>query len=260
MWCGRRLKHRDAVSEQLFQLRILADSAEFDSNYNASQPDRSIGAKTVNYAILSRLNETVTSNGTVKFSLLAGSYDTMLGFFGLNELTTASPNFYGLPEYAYTMAFELLTEDDVSEFPSGVESLMVRFLFRNGSDAGAPLTPFPLFGRSETTLSWSDFMSEMQARAISTVADWCNACSSTKEFCVTATADDTTSAEEASGTQRKGGISNAVAGVIGAMVTLGVMGVVAVVAFVLRKRTHVAPVATGPSTVEKGSMGGSISS
>lgn len=245
--------------EQLFQLRTLADSAEFDSNYNASQPARSIGAKTVNYALLSSLNETVTSNGTVKFSLLAGSYDTMLAFFGLNELTTASPNFYGLPEYASTMAFELLTEDDVSEFPSDVDSLMVRFLFRNGSDAGAPLAPFPLFGKSETTLLWSDFMSEMQARAISTVADWCNACSSTQEFCVAATAHDTTSADQVPETQHKGGMSNAVAGVIGAMVTLGVMGVVVVVAFVLRKRTHVAPLATGPNTVEKGSMSGSIS-
>ncbi|KAJ6001112.1 hypothetical protein N7481_001521 [Penicillium waksmanii] len=250
---------KDAVtSDQLFQLRTLADSYEFDANYNASQPDRSIGAKTVNHAILSHLNETVTSKGGVKFSVLAGSYDTMLAFFGLNQLTAASPNFYGLPGYASTMAFEILTEDDVSEFPSDTDSLMVRFLFRNGSDAGAPLTPFPMFGGSEMTLSWSDFKAEMQSRSISTVAGWCDTCRSTQNFCLTATGGDITSAKGVTETQSKHGMSKAVAGVIGALVTLGIVCIVAAVAFILRKRTCAVPVVTGPSAVEKGSASSSI--
>ncbi|OJJ62416.1 hypothetical protein ASPSYDRAFT_109831, partial [Aspergillus sydowii CBS 593.65] len=192
---------KDAVTtEQLFQLRALADSAEFDSNYNASQPDRSIGAKTLNTAILSHLNETVTSKGDVKFSLLAGSYDTMLAFFGLNELTAASSDFYGLPDYASTMVFELLTSnDDVDGFPSDTDSLMVRFLFRNGSDSGGEPTAFPLFGGEETTLSWTKFVAEMQSRAISSVAEWCNVCRSEQEFCVAATAGDGVSSEESEG-------------------------------------------------------------
>lgn len=250
---------KDAVTtEQLFQLRALADSAEFDSNYNASQPDRSIGAKTLNTAILSHLNETVTSKGDVKFSLLAGSYDTMLAFFGLNELTAASSDFYGLPDYASTMVFELLTSnDDVDGFPSDTDSLMVRFLFRNGSDSGGEPTAFPLFGGEETTLSWTKFVAEMQSRAISSVAEWCNACRSEQEFCVAATAGDGVSSEESEG--NGGGLSNAASGVIGAMVTLCVVGVIAAIVFVIfRKRTRAAPGAVTPWTVEKGNA--SISS
>ena len=250
---------KDAVTtEQLFQLRALADSAEFDSNYNASQPDRSIGAKTLNTAILTHLNETVTSGGDVKFSLLAGSYDTMLAFFGLNELTAASSDFYGLPDYASTMVFELLTSnDDVDGFPSDTDSLMVRFLFRNGSDSGGEPTAFPLFGGEETTLSWTKFVAEMQSRAISSVAEWCNACRSEQEFCVAATAGDGVSSEESEG--NGGGLSNAASGVIGAMVTLCVVGVIAAIVFVIfRKRTRAAPGAVTPWTVEKGNA--SISS
>lgn len=249
---------KDAVTtEQLFQLRALADSAEFDSNYNASQPDRSIGAKTLNTAILSHLNETVTSKGDVKFSLLAGSYDTMLAFFGLNELTAASSDFYGLPDYASTMVFELLTSnDDVDGFPSDTDSLMVRFLFRNGSDSGGEPTAFPLFGGEETTLSWTKFVAEMQSRAISSVAEWCNVCRSEQEFCVAATAGDGVSSEESEG--NGGGLSNAASGVIGAMVTLCVVGIIAAIVFVIfRKRTRAAPGAVTPWTVEKGNAAGS---
>lgn len=249
---------KDAVTpDQLIQLRTLADSAEFNSNYNASQRDRSIGAQTLNAAILSHLNETVTSKGDVKFSLLAGSYDTMLAFFGLNELTTASSDFYGLPDYASTMAFELLTSDDnVDGFPSDTDSLMVRFLFRNGSDAGGEPTAFRLFGREETTISWKQFVAEMQGRAISSVAEWCDVCRSEQDFCVAATAGDGVSSEKAG--SNGGGLSNAVSGVIGAMVTLGVVGAIAAVAFVVfRKRTRAAPGVVTPGTVEKGNAAGS---
>ena len=96
-------------TEQLYKLRTLADSAEFGLNYNKSQPLRAIGGQTLAAAILRQLNQTITSKGELKFSLLVGSYDTFLSFFGLTNLTAADPNFYGLPGYASTMAFELVT-------------------------------------------------------------------------------------------------------------------------------------------------------
>jgi hypothetical protein len=64
--------------EDLFQLRTLADSSEHGQNWNSSQPARSIGAETLSGAVLSKLNETVSSKGKLKFSLFAGSYDTFL--------------------------------------------------------------------------------------------------------------------------------------------------------------------------------------
>ncbi|KAL3458361.1 histidine phosphatase superfamily [Aspergillus heterothallicus] len=246
----------DAVTEEeLFQLRVLADSHEFDSNFDASQPEMAIGARTLSQAVLSHLNETVTSQGKTKFSLLAGSYDTMMAFAGLLDLTTTSADFFGLPEYASTMAFELLTEENVTEFPSATDDLKVRFLFRNGSDGGAPLTAFPLFGGEQVTLSWSEFVKSMQERAIATVAEWCGICGSEQGFCAAETATEASTSSEKS----SGGMSNAVAGVIGAFVTLGVVAIVAGVAFIIFRKRRAAPVPVMENgAVEKGT--GSISS
>ncbi|KAJ0421466.1 histidine phosphatase superfamily [Aspergillus carlsbadensis] len=240
------------TDDELFQLRTLADSHEFGMNFDASQPEMAIGARAILRAILSHLNETVASQGKTKFSLLAGSYDTMMAFAGLLNLTAASTDFFGLPEYASTMAFELLTEDDTTEFPNSIDDLQVRFLFRNGSDGGAPLTAFPLFGEQET-LSWSEFVEHMQERAIATVAEWCGICGSEQEFCVAEMASDAGAAGEV---KSGGSMSNAVAGVIGAIVTLGVVGIVAGVAFIVLRKRRAAPALE--TMVEKGT--GSISS
>ncbi|KAK6519559.1 hypothetical protein TWF281_003385 [Arthrobotrys megalospora] len=241
-------------AEDLFQLRTLADSAEFGLNFNASQPARSIHAQTLAGAILNQLNQTITGKGKLKFSLLAGSYDTFLAFFGLTELTAASPNFFGLPNYASTMAFEILTDKDVTEFPSSTDDLKVRFLFRNGSDAGSPLTPFPLFGQQELTLSWTDFATQLGERAISTVEKWCNTCKSTEDFCAVYDSSDSTGASSSSSSGS--GMSNAVAGVIGAMVTLGVVALAGLVFFLLRRNKKTSPPSSGASigSAEKGSM------
>ncbi|KAG7288369.1 hypothetical protein NEMBOFW57_007900 [Staphylotrichum longicolle] len=132
---------RNVTADQLFQLRTLADSAEFGLNYNNSQPARSLHARTLAASVLSHLNETVNSAGqNPKFALLAGSYDTFLAFFGLANLTAASPDFFGLPDYASTMAFELFTPGAAFD----KDDLHVRYLFKNGS-TGA-IKSFPLFG------------------------------------------------------------------------------------------------------------------
>ncbi|CEL11524.1 hypothetical protein ASPCAL14626 [Aspergillus calidoustus] len=247
---------QDAVTDdELFQLRTLADSHEFNSSFDASQPDMAIGARTLSQAILSHLNETVTSQGKTKLSLLAGSYDTMMAFAGLLNLTAASADFFGLPEYASTMAFELLTEDDVTQFPEAIDDIKVRFLFRNGSDGGAPLTAFPLFGGEQETLTWSEFVEHMQQRAITTVAEWCGICGSEQGFCAAEVASET----GASGEEKKAGdMSNAVAGAIGAVATLGVVGIVAGVAFMLFRKRRAAGAGLPENAVEKGT--GSISS
>ena len=231
---------RDAISEdQLFQLRTLADSAEFGFNYNRTQPARSIHAETLAGAVLAQLNKTVAAAGKLKFSLLAGSYDTFQAFFGLTNLTAASPDFFGLPGYASTMAFELFSPDSRTSFPSDPNaSLRVRFLFRNGTDS--TLDTFSLFGGTEDSLSWPEFVEKMQTRAITTTAKWCTACGSKADFC--AVYSDKTATAALPSSERS--LSNAVAGAIGAMVMLGVVGIVGILAFVLmRKRAaRAAPV------------------
>ncbi|KAK0632900.1 histidine acid phosphatase [Immersiella caudata] len=231
---------RDVTEDQLFQLRTLADSAEFGYNYNRTQRARSIHAETLAAGILAQLNKTVSSAGKLKFSLLAGSYDTMLAFFGLTNLTSASPDFFGLPGYASTMAFELFSPETETSFPADPSaSLRVRFRFQNGTESS--LDAFPLFGGNEVSLSWPEFVDRMQPRAITTAAKWCATCGGKADFCA-AYADGEGNANATSASS--GGMSNAVAGVIGAMVTLGMVTVVGILAYVLlRKRATRAKVA-----------------
>lgn len=238
----------------LFQLRTLADSSEHGQNWNASEPARSIGAETLSGAVLAKLSETVASKGALKFSLFAGSYDTFLSFFGLAGLLDLSDDFYGLPEYASTMAFELFSDADGDDFPAD-DDLKVRWLFRNGTEGD--LTAFPLFGTGEQTLSWARFTDEINKLSIDDVATWCDRCSGfgTTDFCAAYAPenDDAGSASEGSGSgsgSAKGGMSNAVAGVIGAVVALAVAGIVGAAAFfILRKRK-----AGVASSAEKGSV------
>ena len=227
---------RDVTEAQLLQLRTLADSAEFGYNFNASQPARSIHARTLAGALLSQLNRTVSSRGKLKFSLLAGSYDTFLAFFGLANLTSVSGDFYGLPGYASTMAFELFSDSDGDmddAFPQQEAALRVRFMFRNGTEAGGPKA-FPLFGSGTDSLGWKEFVKQMGERAITDVGDWCDLCKSKAGFC--AAYRDTPSSSSSSSSSSSGGLSNVVAGVIGAVVTLSVVGVVGAVSFLLRKK------------------------
>lgn len=208
----------------LFQLRTLADAAEFAASYSAADAARSTGARTFAGAVLAQLTKTVASAGALKFSLLAGSYDTFLGFAGLADLTAASADFFGLPEYASTMAFELVSAGS----SLATDDLRVRFLFRNGTEGA--LTAFPLFGGKEETLSWAQFVKEMQARAITTVEGWCGACQSEVDFCKVYQVDGEVAAK------KEGGMSTAVAGVVGAMVTLGVVALVGGFVFMMVRR------------------------
>ncbi|PVI03641.1 phosphoglycerate mutase-like protein [Periconia macrospinosa] len=243
---------RNVTSEELFQLRTLADSAEFAYNFNASEPARAMGGKTLSGAILKQLNQTVSSKGKLKFSLLTGSYDSFLAFFGLSGLISTSDNFFGLPDYASSMAFELVTAENTTEFPSDVNDLSVRFMFRNGSSG--PLTSFPLFGRSETTTPWAEFVSQMKSRAITSPEQWCNMCNSQEDFCALY---GTSSTENAEKSGENGGMSNAVAGVIGAMTTIGVVAIGGAIAFMLfRRRKQSVPLTQESVTVncEKGSI------
>jgi hypothetical protein len=131
------------------------------------------------------------------------------------------------------MAFELVTNATVSEtsYPSSAD-ISVRFLFTNGSASENPLTAYPLFGQSETTLPWVTFTQEMDKFAIGDQKTWCQRCGNTTGVC--ATVDPTASSSSSSTTSSTGGgMSRVVAGVIGAMVTLAVvLGIEALVVLI----------------------------
>lgn len=221
-------------AEDLAQLRTLADSAEFGLSYDAEDKARSIGGQAFAGGILAQLESIVSSAGKLKFALLAGSYDTFQSFFGLSNLTSVSPNFFGLPVYASTMVFELYTPGNVTAFPSSKDDLRVRFLFRNGSIAGDEPRVFPLFGGQDTSLPYGEFVSKMQRFAITSPEQWCGVCESKLLFCEAYNSRDTSVSQ--TGQQNKNSMSNAVAGVIGAMVTLGVVAIIGGIALLILRR------------------------
>ncbi|KAF3039993.1 hypothetical protein E8E11_006628 [Didymella keratinophila] len=208
--------HNGTVSsDDLSQLRTLADEWESHMAYDTADSARSIGGQTFAGGVLEQLDQIVTTKGKLKFALLAGSYDTFLAFFGLSKLIAVSDNFSGLPDYASTMAFEVFTPDDVIAFPS-VADLRVRFMFRNGSTEGEAPTVYPLFGGQEQSLPYNDFVSKMKEFAITSPEQWCSTCRSDALFCQAYSARDT-----ASNSGRTHSVmSNTIAGAIGALVTL----------------------------------------
>ncbi|KAL8835479.1 MAG: hypothetical protein Q9170_003312 [Blastenia crenularia] len=216
------------TNSTLSQLRTLADHHEFNLAYNSTAPIRAIAGSTLAAQILQGLNNTIVSQGKSRITVQFGAYASFQSFFGLARLTTLADTndaFYGIPDYASTMTFELFTTAEASPFPA-VEDVQVRFLFHNGStsEASTP-TPYPLFGQASTALSWTDFQAGMNNFAVGGQEAWCKACGNSTGVCARAAPTSSESGAGAGSTTRDSGngISKPAAGVIGAMVTLAVI-------------------------------------
>jgi hypothetical protein len=222
--------------QTFFQLRTLADQHEFNLAYNESEPIRAMTGAVIASQVLQALNGTITGKGKNKLNVQFGAYAGMLSFFGLAGLLQVNPDFYGVPDYASSLTWELVTNATVSStsFPSADE-IGVRFLFHNGTTSNiSQPTVYPLFGQSETVLAWDDFVTGMKKFAVGGQEQWCNLCGNNTGVCApsvlsgsgssgpgssSGSSPGTTSSSNSSG----GGISKAVAGVIGAMITLAVI-------------------------------------
>lgn len=208
------------TNDMFFQLRQLADLHEWNLAYNASDSIRAVAGATFASEVVTAFNKTITSAGKSKLNIQFGPYPTFQSFFGLAQLPAVSSDFYGIPDYASSMTFELFTDGAADPFPA-TSALKVRFMFHNGtaSDSSEP-TPFPLFGQKEMALSWDAFTAGMNKFAINGQDAWCKACGNTTGVCTGSAPATTTAAMPSSGS---GGVSKAVAGVIGAIVTLVVV-------------------------------------
>lgn len=218
-------------ADTVLQLQALANVHEFNLAYNESDPVRAINGKTLAADIVAGLNSTITSQGkNSKISAQFNAYSFFMSFFGLAQLPKANPDFTGIPDYASTMAFELFTKGAADPFPKP-EDLYVRFLFHNGtSNSTSEPRVYPLFGQSETELPWNTFRDEMGKFSVPWGPQWCEVCGNTKGVCDTGPAPASTSSTKDSSSSGSGGVSKAVAGVIGAMVTLAVLlGIAALV-------------------------------
>lgn len=210
----------------MVQLQSLANAHEFGLAYNESDTVRAVAGATLADDVVEGLNQTIINGGKkVKLNVQFNAYGYFMSFFGLSQLTKADPTFYGIPDYASTMVFELFTNGAADPFPKP-EDLQVRFLFHNGtSNSTSEPKAYPLFGQSETSLPWSTFTSEMGKFSVSWGPQWCKVCGNTTGVCDMNAAPTTspTSTSASSSSSDSGGVSKAVAGVIGAFVTLAVL-------------------------------------
>lgn len=210
--------------------------------------------------VLEYLNSTITSKGSKKFGIQFGAYATFFSFFGLADLPQANADFRGVTSYASSMVFELFTpQNDTTAADVTTDDLYVRFLYHNGtaSDSSEPVA-YPLFGGSNTSVSWNDFVDGMDKFAIRSTEQWCTKCGNTTGSCA-AYADSASSSSSGSNEGKSSGgsngISTAVGGVIGAMVTLAVvLGLEALVmvvgGFRLAKKNKAPAASAAPEAAE----------
>ena len=215
------------TSDTMDRLRTLAHVHEYDLAYNASDPIRAItGAITASDVVKSLARVVESPDDAPQLFIHFGAYAGMLSFFGLADLPSASADFFGIPDYASTLIWELVTlaEDEEGDTTNLTDSdssaYYVRFLFHNGTatlDVSEP-TIYPLFGQDKLLLPWVDFLAGMTSFAIpSESAEWCEACGNITSVCAWLL-------DQVSEPRRREKSSSALtttqAAVIGAMVTL----------------------------------------
>lgn len=210
----------DATYNRLF---TLASDLEWNLAYNESAPVRAIAGSVLAGQILSSLQSIIDKPAaSPRFNAQFGAYGTFMSFFGLAQLPAASKDFYGIVDYASSMAFELVTNS--TEAQPAAKDVSVRFFFANGTATADAFTSFPLFGQDKTTLSWDDFKSGMGKFAIEDDDHWCQLCGNHDGKCAAdGTASDSGANTNSNGSGSSSGVSKPVAGVIGALVTLVVV-------------------------------------
>ncbi|KAI9714720.1 MAG: hypothetical protein M1820_000009 [Bogoriella megaspora] len=247
------------TDDVLLQTRTLADTHEFNLAYNSSDNARAISGATLAAQAVQYLNNTITAKNNLtgpRLGIQFGAYASFQSFFGLANLTAANADFFGIPDYASVMIFELFTNTTMPStgLPSA-NDLYVRFLFNNGSSATS-IVPniYPLFGGSAPDLAWNDFVNGMNKFAVGSTEQWCHACGNTTGTCAQFSSSPSSSGTGSNSSGNSNGISTAVGGVIGAMVTLGViLGVEALIMLIFglrlvsKKRTILRGPANGDS-------------
>ncbi|KAJ4353396.1 uncharacterized protein N0V89_005125 [Didymosphaeria variabile] len=199
------------------------------SDTDATSANRAMGGKTLAGLILERFEKIVANEGnstngmSQPLSLLFGEYDTMISL-----LSVIDADYYQsensirqeIPEFASAIIFELFTTgNNTADDPN---NLWVHMSYHNGTQGYDDTAPqvYSMFrnGPSRGDITWRDFSDSINQVAVKTSSDWCATCSSQSVFCPTV--ETTTSLTTSNNSPSK--LSPAVAGVIGAVVTLAV--------------------------------------
>lgn len=232
--------------EYVERARWYAGQYVYETNGNTTSSDavkdgsiRAIAGQGLVSSVLNAFESSIKGQGAHgKMTLRFGGSQTAVSFASLLQLDNRqNANFTSLPNQGASFVLELfsLESESYPTFPDPSQ-LYVRFLFRNGTDAD--FRSYPLFGHSpsRTVLTYSEFQDNIQSMSLGSIADWCQRCDSSAVFCsgvVPATKSDVSNPEKS-----KDGMHPAVAGVVGAAVTVGVLTLFAVVVFFCCLRTN----------------------
>ncbi|ETS85666.1 hypothetical protein PFICI_03691 [Pestalotiopsis fici W106-1] len=227
---------------QLKWLRDFANIQQFSLNGDLTASGRkdgdmirAIAGRTLSAKVVSQFQQLVLlKGGAPQINLMFGSFQPMLSFFSLSELSTghSSGLFQEIPGFGGAMIFELFSEGtDATRFPD-TDDLWVRFLYRNGSSEENPIYEYPLFshGNSETRIKYRDFVSGIREFSINNIPAWCTACDAVNFFCSASRA--ASGGSTSSHNHKNLDLSPAAAGAIGAAIAIAIGAVAAVLLFV----------------------------
>ena len=220
------------------KLGYLADGAAWNLYGNTSDSstdadNQAIGGKTLASSILNTFGNRANSPGrqydtSYPLTFYFGEEDAMISLISLMLLDTKSSKFKSIPPYGSAMIFELYSVGASSKIPSDPQDLWVRFSFHNGTDYDSEQAlAYPIFhnGPSRWETPWTEFQNLFSGIAMGGISEWCGACSSYASFCKGEIASgDTPDVPLARETKSK--LSPVVGGVIGAVVTLAVAGLI----------------------------------
>lgn len=186
-------------------------------------------------SVLNAFESSIQARGALgKMTLQFGSHQTAVSFASLLQLAATNSNFSSSPPSpGASLVLELFSYEG-ERYPTypDTSELYVRFLMHNGTTA--EFVPFPLFGHSPSRIAipFTEFRTSMQKMTMGSTADWCQRCDSSVVFCSGAVKSrHSNPSSPQSKENESGGLSNAVAGVIGATVTVAVLTLIAVVGF-----------------------------
>lgn len=234
------------TEDEIRQARWWADHYTYATNgQNDPNSKSTIGAvspiagQTLATGILRAFDMNIEAFGTSqKMTLLFGSDEPAVALASLLGLASEQrPNFYSRPVRGASLVFELYSFEADEVYPTypGIDNMYVRFFLHNGTNA-TNFTPYPLFGYgpSHEYIPYTEFRSEVETFAMQTTQEWCLRCNSAAIFCTGVLGDSGSGSSK-----KKKGMAPAVAGVIGAVVTLVVIGLLAALGFFIwsmRKR------------------------
>lgn len=233
---GERLE--GVSQDDLSRARDLADtrvsdlySGSLDQEPENRKSIQTIAGQTLAGAVVQSLRSNAMTTGSgAKLTLLFGDIESMVSLASLigfksspesKSLGTAGP--------ATSMVFELFSSDadDNEQYPA-LSDLKIRFLFRSGDDFEAELREHALFENDddEGDMKLEDFLDQMRSIMISDVIEWCDRCASNSIFCPSLPENDSSEDFDRRLWRDGRGPSRAVSGVIGAVVTFTVAGLV----------------------------------